>query len=172
MHSLAKPTRKVLVVDDYSDTCEVLDIMFKAEGHHVLCASNGDEALNFAEQCRPDVVLTELNLHSSAMGGLSLGKKIRSNSKFDNTVLIAYTGYAQLSQQAADAGFDYFALKPEEAAILIGATYAPRQNSLVILSLTLLEISKELRSSIDTLSLTRSKAIIKKMRNYQYAYTG
>lgn len=166
MQTIAMRPRKVLVVDDYPDTCEVLEMMFQAEGHQVFKACNGSVALKLAHQYVPDVIMTDICI--PGLDGLSLGKQLRSNSKFDSSVLVAHTS-RDLSQKAAESGFDYFVVKPVDAATLISTTYAPRQEYLIILSLALIKRSDELQrrsrmvSERSLLAITRSKAIIAKM---------
>lgn len=52
----------VLVVDDDDDTVETMREILSEEGHSVLCAKNGREALELARQARPDLVLLDLNM--------------------------------------------------------------------------------------------------------------
>jgi two-component system cell cycle response regulator DivK len=52
----------VLVVDDDPDTVSTMREILEEEGHTVLEARNGREALQVALQARPDLVLLDLNM--------------------------------------------------------------------------------------------------------------
>jgi DNA-binding response OmpR family regulator len=56
---MSKPIA-VLVVDDDSDSRTLLELALSGEGHHVLLATNGAEALVVARRARPDVILLDL----------------------------------------------------------------------------------------------------------------
>jgi two-component system CheB/CheR fusion protein len=70
---------RLLVVDDDPDVVELLEILLTREGHEVMTARDGDDAL--AEMAkvshRPDLILTDLNLPGN-FDGLELAEKIRS----------------------------------------------------------------------------------------------
>lgn len=172
MQNVAACPRKILVADEISDVGELLTMMFKNEGHEVYAAHDGETAYSLAELHWPDVVVTDLRLPK--LSGIALAQKIRANSKFDSTVLVAHTGSPSLTEQAAEAGFDYFALKPVEGEILVGTTYAARQDQLILLSLSLLERSEAIQSRANALSdrahlaRMRSKFIIESMKARRY----
>ena len=50
----------VLVVDDDPDARTLLEMALNANGHIVLAAANGAEALRVARQYRPDIILLDL----------------------------------------------------------------------------------------------------------------
>lgn len=52
----------VLVIDDDTDVVDAMSEILAAEGHQVLTASNGREALNIARTHRPDLVLLDLEM--------------------------------------------------------------------------------------------------------------
>jgi putative two-component system response regulator len=52
----------VLVVDDDADTVDTMREILADEGHVVLCAKDGREALEVARDSSPDLVLLDLNM--------------------------------------------------------------------------------------------------------------
>jgi len=88
--------RKVLVVDDDPRIRESLGDVLKLEGHALLTAATGREALERVEAESPAVALIDLKLHD--MSGLELMREMRRRSLLD-TACIIITGYA--SQESA-----------------------------------------------------------------------
>lgn len=135
-------TRKVLVVEDHQDTLELLELLFGTEGHEVYSAPDGNIGLRLAAKYVPNVIFADIKMPE--LDGVSLGQRIRANSIFDNTVLVAYTGTASHVKNAEETGFDYYALKPLEAELLTETVYAPRQKKLILLSQRMVQVSREL----------------------------
>lgn len=52
----------VLVVDDDEDAVDTMREILSEEGHEVLCASNGRQALDLVHERRPNLVLLDLNM--------------------------------------------------------------------------------------------------------------
>ena len=53
---------KVLIVDDYEDTREMLKMMLEMRGCVVVEAANGLEAVEVAMREKPDLILMDLNM--------------------------------------------------------------------------------------------------------------
>lgn len=68
---------KILVVDDDEVTTHVASLSLKKGHHAVLCASNGQEALNLAHSQKPDLIV--LDVMMPGMDGLSVCKKLKSD---------------------------------------------------------------------------------------------
>jgi CheY-like chemotaxis protein len=56
------PAIKVLAVDDNEMHCYALRRILEHSGFEVFIASSGSDALSIARDCRPDVVLLDINL--------------------------------------------------------------------------------------------------------------
>jgi DNA-binding response OmpR family regulator len=52
----------VLVVDDEDDIRELVRINLELDGHRVICAADGDEALDAMRRDAPDLVLLDINM--------------------------------------------------------------------------------------------------------------
>lgn len=68
----------VLVVDDDDETVDVMREILAEEGHVVLAAKNGREALEIARGRMPDLVLLDLNMPD--MGGREFLARARADS--------------------------------------------------------------------------------------------
>ena len=55
-----------------------------------------------------------LDIGMPGMSGYELAQRLRADSRYDNTVLVALTGWGSESdkKQARDAGFDHHLTKP------------------------------------------------------------
>ena len=71
-------TRTVLIVEDDSEVRDLLEIGLSAEGHQVVTANDGVEALNLIESdaLQPDLVISDFNL-PNGMDGLCVAGKLR-----------------------------------------------------------------------------------------------
>jgi signal transduction histidine kinase/ActR/RegA family two-component response regulator len=110
--------RRVLVVDDNADAANTLCSILKLFGHEVRCVYDGPSTLSAAESFRPDVILLDIGL--PGMDGYEVARRLRADSAFHATTLIAVTGYGQGADrlQSQQAGFDQHLTKPIDADML------------------------------------------------------
>ena len=87
------------------------------EGHDVLEATNGTEAVQILVAERPDVAFIDIGL--PVMDGYDVARAARRQGD-RGTLLVALTGYGQAEdrQRCFDAEFDDFVLKPVDPARL------------------------------------------------------
>jgi PAS domain S-box-containing protein len=106
------PKRKVLVIDDNRDQAESLGKLLSIMGHEVRLGYDGEEALRIALDFRPDVALLDLGLPK--LNGCEVAKRMRSDPRVKDTLLLAQTGWGQEGdrQRTKEAGFDHHLLKP------------------------------------------------------------
>jgi signal transduction histidine kinase/DNA-binding response OmpR family regulator len=108
----------VLVVDDNRDAAHAMAAMLEIDGHTVLTASDGEEALKIAAARSPTVVLLDIGL--PVLDGYEVARRLRGMRETGDALLIALTGYGQKEdrQTAFDAGFNHHFVKPADAAEL------------------------------------------------------
>jgi signal transduction histidine kinase/ActR/RegA family two-component response regulator len=109
--------KKVLVVDDNADACEMLRSALEHVGHVVAIAGTGTEAMTMAVEFVPDVGVLDLGL--PGMNGYELARQLRKTHA--SIRLIALTGYGQAGdvEAAAAAGFDAHCAKPVTTSALL-----------------------------------------------------
>lgn len=109
---LPLPSLRVLIVEDSLDAQEMLSRYFEMGGHRVHSASSGPEAVETAQRIRPDVALVDLGL--PGFDGLEVARRLREDCRTRDIVLVALTGYGQLSDRdrTAQLGFDAHLVKP------------------------------------------------------------
>ena len=108
---------KILVVDDVPDTVDIIQKLFKSEGHDVFTASTGEEGVRKATQIKPDVILLDINL-PGIDGNMAL-RKIKKEDPDQSVVML--TAYATVDNaiQALKEGASDFIKKPFEMDHLV-----------------------------------------------------
>jgi CheY-like chemotaxis protein len=89
--SQEKPSRTIMVVEDYDDTRMLLKQGLEMLGYSVLEASNGQEAVDIADRERPDLILMDLDL--PILDGIAATQRIRQQEHMDSVPIVAVTAY-------------------------------------------------------------------------------
>lgn len=90
----------VLVADDEVHTTLMLERIFEREGYRVVCANDGDEALELAKQTTPDLIL--LDIQMPKMSGFTVLENLRKHDTTANIPTILITAKAR---EPADVEF-------------------------------------------------------------------
>lgn len=108
--------RKILVVDDNRDAADSLAAILRVEGHEARAAYSGAEAVQAAEEMKPDVVL--LDIQMPEMSGYDVARALRDYRRGVRAVIVAVTAYGQESDRLAarQAGFHHHITKPVDPA--------------------------------------------------------
>jgi PAS domain S-box-containing protein len=104
--------RRVLIVDDNVDGAESLAMLLELAGHMTQKAHDGLEALDAAEQFRPDAILLDIGL--PLLNGYEVCHRIRQEPWGKEIVLVALTGWGQEEDRhrSREAGFNAHMVKP------------------------------------------------------------
>lgn len=109
-----QPSRRsrILVADDTDSIRALFHKLLTADGHEVICAEDGLEALFAAQRHRPDVVLLDVGM--PGMDGIEVCKRIKSDPATRLTPVVIVTGLSDLSDRikGIEAGADDFLSKP------------------------------------------------------------
>jgi CheY-like chemotaxis protein len=113
--------RRILVADDNRDVVESFQIMLRILGHEVQTALDGQEAIEKAEQFRPDVIVLDVGM--PMLDGYETASRIRQRPWSRDVVLIAVTGWGNDKDKlkSAAAGFDVHLVKPVDATTILEA---------------------------------------------------
>jgi signal transduction histidine kinase/ActR/RegA family two-component response regulator len=105
-------SRKILVVDDNRDSAMSLSLLLELEGHDVRRAFDGLEALEIADEFRPEVALLDIGM--PRLDGYGAARELRRREWAHALMLIALTGWGQQEDKrlAREAGFDHHLVKP------------------------------------------------------------
>jgi PAS domain S-box-containing protein len=104
--------RRILVVDDNTDSALSLAMLLEVAGHETVTAHDGPSALDAAERHRPDIVLLDIGL--PGLNGHEVCRRLRAKPWGRNVLVIALTGWGQDEDRrmSQDAGFDGHLVKP------------------------------------------------------------
>ena len=111
--------RRILVVDDNRDSADSLAILLELDGNQIRTAYDGIEAVEAAEDFRPDVVLLDLGL--PRLDGYQAAQRIRAEPWGEKMVLVALTGWDHDDdrRRTSEAGFDRHLVKPVDSNALL-----------------------------------------------------
>ena len=113
--------RQILIVEDDSDTAEVVAALLETAGYTTVSVESGSNALEEIQNSTPDLVL--LDLHLPDIDGFDVLRQVREHSFLP---LIILSGFSQERDKvtALEAGADDFMCKPfspEELVARVGA---------------------------------------------------
>lgn len=102
---------KILIVDDNHLVTGLLSKLLHSLGYDVTVAHSGREAMKVLKKIRPRVIFLDLGMPSS--DGFEIAKKLRRDEKFEETVLVAFSGRCRMEDKlkARKAGFDHYVHK-------------------------------------------------------------
>jgi len=118
---------RVLVIEDYDDSSEALELCLRMLGHDVASAASGERGVELAAQWQPHVGLVDIGL--PGLDGYEVARRIRGSAIGKQMRLLAITGYGEphMKRRALDAGFDDCLVKPVDPDRLEGMlSGAPR----------------------------------------------
>jgi PAS domain S-box-containing protein len=109
---VAAPKRRILVVDDSLDSAHSMARMLHLRGNDVRTAHDGLEALELAEEFRPDVILMDVGM--PRLNGFDATRQIRARPWGRSVTIVALTGWGQEGDRllSNDAGCDGHLVKP------------------------------------------------------------
>jgi len=109
----------VLVVDDVPDVTEMIGLLLKHAGYDVATADSAQAALQLARVTNFDLVISDIGMPE--MNGYELATALRKLTEYNNTPMIAVTGYSEYDDRgrAVGAGFNVHLTKPIEPAQLL-----------------------------------------------------
>ena len=129
---LAPRTGTVLIVDDSRVGRMAVESVLKGEGHRVMDAESGLEALEVLDQMRPDVIV--LDVRMPGMDGFELCEKIRGKPEFRRIPIIFLSAACSIEERSRglQVGGDDFLRKPFEPEELASRVKAHLQRAAVL----------------------------------------
>ena len=101
---------KILVVDDQPHIVRLLQMELEKEGHTVITAADGEEALARVPEYRPDIVL--LDLMMAGIGGMETLQRIRTISPGSRVIIVTAVNEIESAQEALQFGAADYVTKP------------------------------------------------------------
>lgn len=102
----------ILLVEDHTDTLDVLKNELTFLGYDTAIAKNGIEAVSLSESENPDLIIMDIMLPK--MNGFEATAQIRHNPKTKSIPILAATAKAMPGdrEKCLNAGFDGYLAKP------------------------------------------------------------
>ena len=109
---------KVLIVDDVPDLVKIAAQALRTDGHQVLAAGSGQQALELSVSQRPDVIL--LDVMMPGMDGIEVCRRLKADPQTRNIPVILVTAKTSNDDvvRGLNAGADDYVGKPYRQEIL------------------------------------------------------
>ena len=107
--------KKLLIIDDDADSCEMLMLMLRGSGVEVLTAISGEEGLAHFRTHSPDLIL--LDIMMPGIDGLDVCRQIRRESDIP-IVLVSALEHSEMIVKGLSCGADDYVTKPVERRVL------------------------------------------------------
>lgn len=109
---------RVLVVEDNPLNLKLVRDVLRAAGYDVVEATSGEEGLEVARDCAPDLVLMDLQL--PGIDGVETLRRLRLDPDVVDVPVVAVTAFAMKDdrERAYADGFDGYLAKPISARAL------------------------------------------------------
>jgi two-component system, cell cycle response regulator DivK len=103
---------RILVVEDNELNLKLVRDVLSYAGYEVVEARTGEQGVELAAECRPDLVLMDLQL--PGIDGIEALRQLRASPRGEGLPVIAVTAYAMKEdrERAVRAGFDGYLEKP------------------------------------------------------------
>jgi CheY-like chemotaxis protein len=111
---------RILLVEDNEMNRDMLSRRLSRNGHAVLLATDGQQAIDMARAEQPDIVLMDLSL--PVIDGWEAARRLRGDPRTAGLRIIALTSHAMAGdrERALAAGCDDYDTKPIELPRLLG----------------------------------------------------
>ncbi len=119
VHTILQNMATILVIEDYSDSRELLCSLLRRKGYDVIEAENGKEGLLEASRRSPDLILMDLAMPE--MDGVETARRLRQVPKLSLTPIFVVSAYTteEVKQDAAAAGCAEIFNKPYDSDRLL-----------------------------------------------------
>ncbi|MFG0246679.1 MAG: response regulator [Phycisphaerales bacterium JB052] len=109
----------VLVVDDEPDLVELIGYNLQQQGHTVLTAGDGRDALDLAKSRQPDLVV--LDVMMPEINGIEVARRLRSQTETASLPIIMLTAKSEEGHEleGLGAGADDYISKPFSMQVLL-----------------------------------------------------
>jgi CheY-like chemotaxis protein len=109
---MQKMTKTILVADDESHILHVVSLKLRNAGYRVVTARDGQEALELAEQEKPDLIITDY--HMPQLSGLELCQKLKQQASTSGipAIMLTARGYHLEPEDTEKSGILRMLSKP------------------------------------------------------------
>jgi len=101
---------KILVVDDEQDMAKALKVRLKANGYHVVLASDSVQAFVMAGKEKPDLIILDIMIPGG--GGFVVAERLKQSQTTHHIPIIFLTGIPGGEEKAHQLGASGYVMKP------------------------------------------------------------
>ena len=109
--------RRILIAEDDWAILEVLKLMLEHEGHVVVTAKHGREAVSIAAAKPFDMVLMDISMPE--MSGIEVARTLRANPQTADVLIAIHTGLDEHWVRERFADYDLFLTKATDTDVLV-----------------------------------------------------
>jgi DNA-binding response OmpR family regulator len=102
--------KKILVVDSEQDMVKALKVRLKANGYHVVLASDSVQAFRIANQENPDLILLDIMIPGG--GGFVVAERLKQSAATHHIPIIFLTAIPGGEERAHKLGASGYVMKP------------------------------------------------------------
>jgi two-component system, cell cycle response regulator DivK len=108
--------KKVLIVEDNALNMKLFNDLLEAHGYFTIQTKDGMQALQMARECRPDLILMDIQLPE--VSGLEVTKWIKEDESLRAIPVIAVTAFAMKGdeEKIREGGCEAYIAKPISVA--------------------------------------------------------
>jgi DNA-binding response OmpR family regulator len=116
--TLDRHMARILIAEDQADLREMLSFTLRLDGHQVVTAADGEEALNQALATSPDLIVLDIKM--PGLSGFQVCEQLKRDVKFGETPIIIISALNTDEQIEAgyQAGASEFIPKPFSPQLL------------------------------------------------------
>lgn len=113
------PGKRILLVDDEKDLVEIMKFRLEANNYTVICAFDGQEALEKAKNENPDLIILDLMLPK--IDGYKICRMLKFDEKYKKIPIVMFTARAQEADRklGEEVGADAYITKPFDLQVLL-----------------------------------------------------
>jgi len=109
--------KKILVVDDEEDIAKALKARLKANGYHVISATDSVQAFMMANKEKPDLIILDIMIPGG--GGFIVAERLKQSSATHHIPIIFLTGISGGEERAYKVGASGYLMKPYQPEKLL-----------------------------------------------------
>ena len=112
---------QILIIDDDAKLLKLISDTLQDAGFQTIAFTTSDEAFSFLKASIPDLILSDINLETSTMGGFTFYEKVREIERLQEIPFIFLTGLTDevLIRTGKELGVDDYLTKPFSEDILL-----------------------------------------------------
>lgn len=105
---------QILIIDDDEKLLKVVSDTLQDAGYQTVAVTTTDEAFKFLKDTTPDLILSDINLETSTMGGFTFYEKVREMERLHEIPFIFLSGLTDevLIRTGKELGVDDYLTKP------------------------------------------------------------